>query len=677
MTPHRGLLALLLAGTALTAPLAAPIAAELPVRGVTLSSAGLAQIDRAGSVAPGDPALVFRVPLADVDDILRSLVVADPAGRVEGLRLPAQDLAAEAFRGLPVKAEDFASRASLLNALRGQRVAVGESEGRIAEASEGKDALLRLTLLTPTGLRSLMLREHEEVRLLEADLAARIARAAEALAEMRGTETRRLSVALRPGAAAPREVTLSYVAGAPLWKPSWRLVVPGVGEEGAEARLMGWAVVENHSGSDWDGIRLSLVSGEAASFRQALYTPVLLPRPELPILGSGPVVVRPDRGGRPMPPPAASPAPAPIMESQMFRSAPAGIADAAPPAAQAVAAASLGRVAFTLADPVTIRAGETANLPFLDARLAAERVWWVQDLGGRHPLQAVQVINGTESPLPAGLATVYGRTGAEAGGFLGDAELPATPPGETRLVAFARDRDVQYTVARRNSGAPVSVALRRGQVAVTLRQVHSVTLAVDAGTTRGRIIVDLPARRGETPRFTPLAEGDFGLRVAAHLPGRATTLSWDWERSQVQTIPLWDAALAEPLPPIWRELSLDRDIARLPGGTDRLSALRDVLAGLPAEAPGRADLAALVEDFAAARGLMDAFRNAARAHAAAEAALARARQAVEDRSGAQREAARGALNTASLAAGRTGAEADRAWAAWRDAAQRVVTRGGG
>ncbi|MDP3417216.1 hypothetical protein [Falsiroseomonas sp.] len=189
--------------------------------------------------------------------------------------------------------------------------------------------------------------------------------------------------------------------------------------------------------------------------------------------------------------------------------------------------------------------------------------------------------------------------------------------------------------------------------------------------------MDLPARRGETPRFTPLAEGDFGLRVTAHLPGRATTLSWDWERSQVQTIPLWDAALAEPLPPIWRELSLDRDIARLPGGTDRLSALRDVLAGLPAEAPGRADLAALVEDFAAARGLMDAFRNAARAHAAAEAALARARQAVEDRSGAQREAARGALNTASLTAGRTGAEADRAWAAWRDAAQRVVTRGGG
>lgn len=53
-------------------------------------------MERAGPVQPGDPALTFRVPLADRDDILRSLVVADPDGRVEGLRLPAQDLLARA-----------------------------------------------------------------------------------------------------------------------------------------------------------------------------------------------------------------------------------------------------------------------------------------------------------------------------------------------------------------------------------------------------------------------------------------------------------------------------------------------------------------------------------------------------------------------------------------------------
>jgi hypothetical protein len=672
MTLRQSLAALLLASTALTTT----HAAELPVRGVTLSSTGLAQIERAGRVAPDDPSALFRVPLADVDDILRSLVVADPAGRVEGLRLPAQDMAAEAFRGLPVRTEDFASRASLLNALRGQRVAVGETEGRITEASEGKEEM-RLTLLTPTGLRSLTLREAQEVRLLDAALAARLVRAAEALAETSSADTRQIAIALRPGAASAREVALSYVAGAPLWKPSWRIAVPEHGAA-AEARLMGWAVVENHSGADWDGIRLSLVSGEAAAFRQALYSPVLLPRRELPILGSGPVEAEADSGARPVPPPPPAGA-APGFAARAMAAAPlpapAPIAEAAPAVAQAVAVASLGRVAFTLADPVTIPAGQTANLPFLDARLPAERVWWVQGLGGRHPLQAVRLGNTTPHALPAGLATIYGSGGAEAGGFLGDAELRGLPPGQERLLAFARDQGVQYTVAQRSASQPTAVALRRGAVQTTLRVTQSVTFAVDGGSARGRMLLDLPARRGETPRFTPVAEGDFGIRVEARLEGTPATFTWEWERSQMQQIPLWDASLAEPLPPIWRDLALDRDIARLPGGTDRLEALRNLLERLPAEATGRADLAALIADFTTARQAMDRFREAARSHAAAEAALARARRAVEDRTGPEREQARQALNAASLAASRSGAEADRAWTAWRNAAQSVVTRG--
>jgi hypothetical protein len=356
--------------------------------------------------------------------------------------------------------------------------------------------------------------------------------------------------------------------------------------------------------------------------------------------------------------------------------APVAVADSAPAAAQASAEASLGRVAFTLVDPVTIRAGETANLPFLDVRLAAERVWWVQDLGARHPLQAVRLRNETPHPLPAGLATVYGASGAEAGGFLGDAELRGTPPGEARILAFARDQGVQVTRAARDDAAPIAVALRRGQVVATLRLVHTETLAIGGGAAQGTMVVDLPVRRGETPRFAPLAEGDFGLRVETRLAGAPATPSWAWERDQAQTIPLWDAALAEPLPPLWRELSLDRDITRLPGGTDRLQALRTLLERLPAEAPGRADLAGLVAEFAEARARMDQFRSAARAHATAEAALTRARQAVEDRSGAQKEAARTALNAASVAAAQAGAQADQAWTSWREVARRVVARGG-
>ena len=71
------------------------LATELPVRSVTLSSAGLAQIERAGEV-PSDGNVTFRARTDDVDDLLRSLIVVDTAGTVEGVRLPARDLTGEA-----------------------------------------------------------------------------------------------------------------------------------------------------------------------------------------------------------------------------------------------------------------------------------------------------------------------------------------------------------------------------------------------------------------------------------------------------------------------------------------------------------------------------------------------------------------------------------------------------
>jgi hypothetical protein len=291
-------------------------------------------------------------------------------------------------------------------------------------------------------------------------------------------------------------------------------------------------------------------------------------------------------------------------------------------------------------------------------------------------LQAVRLRNETAHALPGGLVTVYGAAGAEANNFLGDAQMLGMPAGQARLLAFARDQGVQYSFAQRSSSQPREVTLRRGRVQVTMAMRHRVLMAVEGAAAQGLMVVDLPARPGETPGFRPVAEGDFGLRVEVRLEGAPTNFEWVWERTRTQDIVLWDQALGEPLPPIWRDLSLDRDMQRLPGGSDRLAVLREILAGLPQDAPGRAGLDVLLADYAEARRLMDTFRTAARAHAAAEAELERARRALEDRSGGGREAARVALNAASVAAERTGRTADAAWTAWRETAQRVVAHGG-
>lgn len=657
------------------------LATELPVRSVTLSSAGLAQIERAGEVEP-EGNVVFRAPIDDVDDLLRSLIVVDTAGTVVGLRLPARDLAGEAFRGLPLRPEDFDSRVRLLGALRGQEAEAGGTRGRIADAAEAASGL-RLSLVTERGLVTVLLREGDEVKLADEGLAARVARAAEALAAARSEDERRIEIRLRADRA--RQVAVLYVAGAPLWKPSYRLLVPPIGAAGgtAQARLQGWAVVENASGSDWNQVRLALVSGEAAAFRQRIYEPITVARPELPVRIAGAVHVSPDTGGRPPPPPAPvmAPMPAPAAEMsaapQMARGAGGtrdrlvgGIAGAAAPAE-----ASAGRVAFVLAEPVTIRSGETANVPFLDVRLPAERIWWIQDLAARHPLQAARIRNASAHTLPDGLATVYGGEGAEAGVFLGDAEMRAMPAGDGRILAFARDRDVQYTSASSSTDRIARIGQRRGYVTLEVLRTEETALAVEPRGARGLLVIDLPRRSGATPKFEVVSEGDFGLRHEVALDGTAQTVRLPFERTMRQEIPLWDAGLGEPILLRWREFDAEQNLRRLPGGPGTLERLRDILARAPADVPGRADLAAVVEAMGELRTLLDAARLRQRAWRTAENALDRARQAAEDRTGSELQEARRRLNAASREAEQAGAAADQAWEAWQRAVVALLQRG--
>lgn len=650
---------------------AAAAATELPVVSVTLSNAGLAQIERRGTVAADAP-VVLRAPTADIDDLLKSLVVLDPVGTVEGVRLPARDTAAEAFRGLPLRPEDFASRVTLLRALRGQRVEAGGVTGRLADAEE-TEAGLRLAILTEAGVAAALLREGDEVRLTDAALAARVRRAADALGAARAEEERRIEIGLRADRA--REVGVLSVTGAPLWKPSWRLLVP---EAQGPARLLGWAVIENRSGADWSRVRLALVSGNPAAYRQALYTPIEVPRVEIPVRAAETVMVRPDTGPRPPPPPAPVVASGPPRMRAAMEGAPAPAAPSMDQAAaqpQATAEASIGRVAFTLPAPVTVLSGETANVPFLDARLPAERVWWVQDLRADSPLLAVRVTNTTGSTLPDGIVTVFGAEGAEAGAFLGDSELRAIAPDEQRLLAFGRDRDVRITHASSTIDRPRAVALQRGRVIVRGIQRVEEALAVDPRGARGRLIVDVARRPGARPDFAIASEGEFGLRHEVVLDGSATTLRLGFERDLRAELRLWDAGL-RPFETYgsWRDLEIESLAPRLPGGPGSLERLRELLARLPADAEGRAVLQSVIEAMAEIRTTLDAARTAARTYRVANAALARARQAVEDRTGPQREAARRQLNDASLAAERAGAEADATWEAWRAAVQVLLAR---
>jgi hypothetical protein len=389
--------------------------------------------------------------------------------------------------------------------------------------------------------------------------------------------------------------------------------------------------------------------------------------------------------------PIPAPAPAPLVGRAFESSAAApqmaaraSAADApgmgaggvpAQPAAAATAEASAGRVAFVLAEPVTIRAGETANVPFLDVRLPAERVWWIQDLNARHPLQAARIRNASQHTLPDGLATVYGAEGPEAGVFLGDAEIRAMPAGEGRILAFARDRDVQYSQAGSTTDRVTGIALRRGFIAIEMLRREETAIAIDPRGTRGTLVIDVPRRAGAEPRFTIVSQGDFGLRHEVELDGSAQTLRLPFERTIRQDTPLWDTSLGEPMLLRWQQFDIEQNLRRLPGGPGTMERLQQVLTRTPENVPGRSDLAAVVEAMQELRRLLDEARLRTRAYRTADQALARARQAAEDRTGPELQEARRRLNAASREADAAGTAADQAWEAWQRGVVALLQRG--
>ena len=105
------------------------------------------------------------------------------------------------------------------------------------------------------------------------------------------------------------ELAVGYIAEAPVWRPSYRLVL-GSGP----AHLQLWGIVQNLSGEDWSNTKLTLVADAPLALNAGLERPVIPGRPVLTDDG-GAIAVLPQAettlAEEPAPPPPSeAPAPA-------------------------------------------------------------------------------------------------------------------------------------------------------------------------------------------------------------------------------------------------------------------------------------------------------------------------------------------------------------------------------
>ena len=273
---------------------------ELPLKRVVLSTSGLAQFTHGGEAAAGS-VIELPVRLDQVDDVLKSLTIFDAAGSIGAVSLPGKTPLAELFRDLPFDQAALASQPDLLNALVGAEVEIEGSvsaTGRVFRVEEekvqlpnngGETTRHRLTLVTQKGFVQAILEELTALRFTDAATRAQIDRALSGIATNRAKDQRKLSITL--AGEGKRPAGFSYVVAAPVWKTSYRVVLP---KEGGKARLQGWGILENLTGGDWKDVDLTLVSGNPVALKQALYSAVFVDRPEIPVSSALRIVPRKD-----------------------------------------------------------------------------------------------------------------------------------------------------------------------------------------------------------------------------------------------------------------------------------------------------------------------------------------------------------------------------------------------
>ncbi len=464
--------------------------ADLPITQVLLYRSGVAAFQRDGRV-DGNARLSLKFEVSQINDILKSLQVLDKGGRVESVTYSSKDPLARRLGSFGVPIGDDPSLAVLLSRLRGSVVRVSLPEGEITgtvlgvetrQVSTTKDAppvsRAFVNLVTSKGIRSIDSTLATSFQLEDATLAAELNKALAAVAESRSERSKTVDVAVAGNGT--RDVIIRYIHETPVWKTSYRLLLP----EGNEAKppasdqfnLQGWAIVENTTDSDWRDVALSLVAGRPVSFTMDLSEPLYVFRPNLPVPTVPGVLARayeeamaPVRqlasGGAGQQTAVGEAWRKEAAEKRFARSAaatpmPARPADAttfidinengrpivsaddllnySPSAASR--GTELGESFFyKVSTPITIERQRSAMIPFLTSPVGGRRVSIYNRIDRpEHPMRGVEITNSSDLQLLPGPIAVYDGTI-----FAGDATISHLAPGAKRLLAYAVDLDLK------------------------------------------------------------------------------------------------------------------------------------------------------------------------------------------------------------------------------------------
>jgi hypothetical protein len=269
----------------------------LPIRRVILYSNGVAYIERRGLVTNhAEVSLSFKQ--SQVDDVLKSMVVLDLGkGRIGAVSYNSSAPPSSRMSEIPfaisaaTDGNNGGGLAGVLSQLQGARVIVNAGNRTVAgsiltveakhsqiDATKPPVTSHRLVIASDNGeVSGFDLAEVRSIQLADEGSRRDLSEFAHAAASARRRDAK--TIVVTSDGTGEREMVVSYTIAAPIWKTTYRVVLDDKGKP----FFQGWAIVDNISEEDWNGIQLSLVSGTPVSFIQQIQNPVYRYRPIIPL----------------------------------------------------------------------------------------------------------------------------------------------------------------------------------------------------------------------------------------------------------------------------------------------------------------------------------------------------------------------------------------------------------
>jgi hypothetical protein len=552
--------------------------ARLPVTRVILYKNGVGYFEHAGHVR-GSQDVNVDFTTAQLNDVLKSLTVLDLGkGRITGVSYNSAAPLERRLGSLRLPVGENPTTAQFLDALRGARMEVRSGSeiaaGRLLSIedrevpgkADQKITLTQISVVSDSGeVRLFDLTPSTSVRVAEREVNEEVGKYLGLVASTRNQDVRRMTISTAGDG--ERNLLVSYISEVPVWKSTYRIVIPSEGKP----LLQGWAIVDNTVGEDWKDVELSLVAGAPQSFVQELSQPYYTRRP---------VVALPENAMlTPQTHEATMEEQSEVVNGQLSTPGkiPTGVVGgvpggahggaiggviggiasgvgagsaggsgggifraalpASPPRPDATAIAEnleagttvgetreLGDLfEYKLKDRVTIRKNQSALVPILQSRIEAEKVsvWNPSDSS---VLQALWVNNTSDLTLDGGSFNVL-----EGDAFAGEGLMDAIKPGEKRLMSYAADLGVLVDAKQKSDNQRVTrVVIAHGTMTQSTQERQENTYTIRNRDTSPRaLVIEHPARPGwkladdEKPTESSASFHRFRLTIE---PKKTTTL---------------------------------------------------------------------------------------------------------------------------------------------------------